>query len=193
MKMKNTHHNSDRAAKSIRTKFDTITNWIESSIPIKKDAEGNELFKDGEPIYIEVPTSVNKFLRWSDVEAGILSTGQNALINYLSTHDKDKAYVENLLKQLEQKLQTQKLARSRSNLTKQLGEAWKLIDGQNKDITKYLIEIKDLKDELKSLKAEQENIELSASLRTEALEKKVHSLNEQLSRLRKLRTIDGEK
>ncbi|APD92222.1 hypothetical protein BM525_20305 (plasmid) [Alteromonas mediterranea] len=192
MKMKNTHHNSERAAKSIGNKFDTLRTWIETGIPVKKDAEGNELFKNGEPVYIDIPTSLNKFLRWSDDSLGIMSTSQSALIKYLSTESKDGKYVEFLLRETKQKLQKQKLLNSSGDLKNQLDEAWKLINAQNKDITKYLSEIKTLKDEVKALTAEQENIELSAKLKMDALEMQVNSLNDQISRLRNMRIIDDK-
>ena len=114
------------------------------------------------------------------------------MIKYLSTESKDGKYVEFLLRETKQKLQKQKLLNSSGDLKNQLDEAWKLINAQNKDITKYLSEIKTLEDEVKALTAEQENIELSATLKMDALEMQVNSLNDQISRLRNMRIIDDK-
>ena len=101
--------------------------------------------------------------------------------------------MELLLRETKQKLQKQKLLNSSGDLKNQLDEAWKLINAQNKDITKYLSEIRTLEGEVRALTAEQENIELSATLKVEALEMQVNSLNDQISRLRNMRIIDDNK
>ena len=193
MKKKNTHHNSERAAKSIGTKFATLERWIEVGVPIKKDAQGNELFRGGEPVYIDIPTSLNKFLRWTDANVGIMSTSQSALTNYLSSEHKDGEYLELLLRKVKNKLHQQKLYNSKSELKSQLDEAWKLINGYNEELTKYLSEIKGLEEEVKALTAEIENIEMAAALKQQALEAKVNRLSEQLSRVRNMRIVDDKK
>lgn len=193
MKKKNIHHNSERAAKSIGTKFAKLEQWIEAGVPIKKDEQGNELFKNGEPVYIDIPTSLNKFLRWTDANAGIMSTSQSALVNYLSSEHKDGEYLEILLRQVKNKLHQQKLYNSKSELKTQLVEAWILINRNNEDLTKYLSEIKGLQDEVKALIAEIENIEMAAALKHQALEARVNRLNDQLSRVRNIRVVDDKK
>lgn len=193
MKKKNTHHNSERAAKSIGTKFATLERWIETGVPIKKDGQGNELFKNGEPVYIDIPTSLNKFLRWADARYGIMSTSQSALTNYLSSVNKDGGYVEILLRQTKHKLEQQKLSHNKSDLKIRLNAAMKLINEQNEDITKYFLENKHLEGEIKALTAEVENIEMAASLKHEAMQATINRLNEQLSRVRNMRIVDDKK
>lgn len=193
MKTKITHHNSQRSAKSISKKLAILEHWIETGVPVQQDSHGNELFKNGEPLYVSIPTSMSKFLRWTDEKAGIMSTGQGALINYLSLKNLDGSHVETLLDKINKKLQMQKILTNSIDLKNQLTEAWKLINAQNKDLSRYLSEIKSLEEEVKSLTAEIKNIEESTDLKHAKMEGALNRLNQQLLHLRNMRVIDDKK
>ena len=183
------HHNEKISHRSIDKKVALLEIWARDGVPQKTDPEGHSLVKNGDPVYADVPNTLNKFLRWSDVKEDIKSTGQQALSNYLQDKKLNDNYVPSLLSAVQHKLAQQKLENSKSDLKAQLKEAWKLINSQNKDIAKFMNDINSLNEEISALKAEQENIEMAAALKLEAMEKELASSQRQLANLRKFRAV----
>lgn len=183
------HHNAKISHDSIKKKVELLELWANIGVPEKTDATGYTLSKNGEPEYIDIPSSMNKFLRWSDAKNGLKSTSQKALDNYLHETKRDASFIPSLLRQAQQRLSKQKLENSTSDLKVQLKAAWQLINSQTVDITKLLSEVESLKDDVNVAQSEQENIELAAAMRIEALESELTSVKDQLSKLRQLRVV----
>lgn len=190
MRTMNMHHNVKKSQESIDRKIDILTEWSTNGVPVKTDTDGCMLSKNGEPVFIKIPETLNKFLRWSDLSHGVKQTSQDALTNYLSEKREDGNFVPSLLRQVQQKLDAQKLDSSKSDLKSKLKESRILINSQNTDIARLMIENKILKENLIAANSEQGNVELAASIKLEALATELTLVKEQLSRLRKLRAVE---
>jgi vacuolar-type H+-ATPase subunit I/STV1 len=182
-----THHKTQAAQDNIKAKLTLIEKWVKEGVPCLLNEKGFEQSRNGVPVFIEHPRSLDQFRRWGNYDLGIKSTNKEALNNYFNTPSAILvSELEDFLGRLASRVKAQKSETSKSNINALESEikALKELDAkQNNTIAKYLFEIDSLNDDLKATRNRMNYAKEVARVENNELKVEVNHLHERLSRL----------
>ncbi|ELB2104168.1 hypothetical protein ACLHFD_002007 [Vibrio alginolyticus] len=187
----------EQARENIVNKINLIKHWSSNGIPIKTDADGNELYIKGVPRLYRIPETKDAFRRWKDVNFQISSTNDTTFKNFFNTSSNDftLAQLESELKKLKLKFEDQLSIFTKSGkkaLEEKIVNQNKLITVQNDEIADLILEQSELKGQISDIMEQIRDIEIFFEAKITAKDKEIKRLNDTLGRFRSLKEMPND-
>ena len=187
----------ENARENIVNKINLIKHWSSNGIPIKKDADGNELYIRGVPRLYRIPLTKDAFRRWKDVNYQISSTNDTTFKNFFNTSSNDftLTQLESELKKLKLKFEDQLSIFTKSGkkaLEEKIANQNKLIKVQNDEIADLILEQSELKGQISDIMEQIRDIEIFFEAKITAKDKEIKRLNDTLGRFRSLKEVPND-
>ncbi|EGQ7856012.1 hypothetical protein [Vibrio parahaemolyticus] len=187
----------EQARENIVNKINLIKHWSSNGIPIKTDADGNELYIKGVPRLYRIPETKDAFRRWKDVNFQISSTNETTFKNFFNTSSNDftLAQLESELKKLKLKFEDQLSIFTKSGkkaLEEKIANQNKLIKVQNDEIADLILEQSELKGQISDIMEQIRDIEIFFEAKITAKDKEIKRLNDTLGRFRSLKEVPND-